>query len=242
MPPIVGLTCRFGDWPEGAAPREHSFLLRAYTDAIFAAGGIPHVLPVPGEFSSARLDLVLGSIAAIVFTGGLDVHPRNYGCEPHPETTSMPEKRDRYELELFRRADERRLPILAICLGFQVAHVVRGGRLHQHVDDLELQPTITHHLPGDRNAFHDVRIQPGSELARVMGGPVYAVNSRHHQAVDSDHQGRGLRPVAWSPDGLIEASEDMDGRFLLAVQWHPEDLIDRREHLALFRALVHAAG
>jgi len=67
------------------------------------------------------------------------------------------------------------------------------------------------------------------------------VNSRHHQAVDRAHLPPRLRPVAFAPDGVVEAVEDAARRFLLAVQWHPEDLIDRPEHLRLFEVLVRAA-
>ncbi|MBM4414617.1 MAG: gamma-glutamyl-gamma-aminobutyrate hydrolase family protein, partial [Chloroflexi bacterium] len=49
-----------------------------------------------------------------------------------------------------------------------------------------------------------------------------AVNSLHHQALD--HIGTGLRPVAWSDDGIIEAVEGTGANFMVAVQCHPETL------------------
>ena len=56
------------------------------------------------------------------------------------------------------------------------------------------------------------------------------MNSFHHQAVD--RLGRGLRAVAWAPDGVIEGIEG-DGRALyLGVQWHVETLVDRPRHAA----------
>ena len=145
-------------------------------------------------------------------------------------------------MALFRRADAARVPMFCICLGLQVAHVARGGRLLQHVDDLSLTPHVTHHLEIDENAFHDVEITPDSHLARIVDASRIEVSSRHHQIIDPAHLGRGLRNVAFAADTVIEASEDFDNRFLLAVQWHPEDLVDRPEHRALFAALVDAAG
>ena len=65
------------------------------------------------------------------------------------------------------------------------------------------------------------------------------VNSFHHQAID--RLGFGLRPVAWTRDGVIEAVEGRDGRFVLGVQWHAETLIEEAEQLALFERLVEAA-
>lgn len=241
MPPVIGLTSNFGLDSDSGPPRLRSYLLAAYTDAVFAAGGVPHSLPVPLQYDEAGLDALLESVDGLLLTGGYDLHPRHFDQPLHPKTHLMHERRDVFELDLFRRADAGGVPILAICLGFQIAHVARGGRLIQHVDDLDLRPTITHHLPKDRNAFHAVRIEPTSRLAEVVGATAIEVNSRHHQIVDTQHPGTDLRPVAYAPDGIVEASENCDGRFLLAVQWHPEDLTDRPEHLRLFEALVEAS-
>jgi hypothetical protein len=80
------------------------------------------------------------------------------------------------------------------------------------------------------------------------------VNSAHHQAVD--RLGKGLRAVAWSGTGLVEAVEGpADGPFLVATQWHPERLAitptgedrggrptaGRPDQLGIFKALVEAA-
>jgi putative glutamine amidotransferase len=240
-PPLIGVTCSYGLDKGYTPPRERATLLAAYTEAVFAAGGIPLPLPVPRMHDDARLDALLAGVQGLLFTGGYDVSPERYGESLHPKTETMHPVRERFEFDLFRRADERRIPIFAICLGFQVAHVARGGRLIQHVDDLGLAPAIAHHQPDGANAFHAVRVEPDTQLMKIVGARDFEVNSRHHQAVDAQHTGRGLRPAGWSPDGLLEASEDCEGRFLLAVQWHPEDLVDRPEHLRLFESLVAEA-
>ena len=169
MPPIIGVTSNFGLDLDSDPPRERSYLLAAYTDAITAAGGIPHPLPVYRAYDDAALDELLGTIDGLMLTGGYDLHSRHFGEQLHPRTHPLHERRDAFEVALFRRADDTGLPIFALCLGFQIAHVARGGRLIQHVDDLELTPPITHYLPRDRNAFHPVRIEPGSELAKIVG-------------------------------------------------------------------------
>ena len=46
------------------------------------------------------------------------------------------------------------------------------------------------------------------------------VNSCHHQAVKG--LAAGLKPMAYSQDGLVEAVFMEDKTFLWAVQWHPE--------------------
>lgn len=80
---------------------------------------------------------------------------------------------------------------------------------------------------------------PGSLLAGALGVVTAEVNSFHHQAVD--RIGRGLRAVAFAPDGVVEAVEAGDGPFALGVQWHAEGMTGRPEQAALFDALVAAA-
>src|SRR6266481_4958796 len=41
---------------------------------------------------------------------------------------------------------------------------------------------------------------------------------------------RGILPVAWAPDKLVEGVElDDDSQFVLGVQWHPEHLVGNSE-------------
>ncbi len=240
MRPVIGIT---SDFELDARPPGHRLSLRAaYHDAILAAGGLPQPLPVLPTCDQACLDQSLASLDGILFTGGRDLNPQHYGQVAHPRARLLHPRRDQFELALFKRADALELPIFAICLGFQVAYVARGGRLIQHLDDLHLNPTVAHHQPDGPGPFHMVQIDPASRLAAIVNSTRIEVNSRHHQAADLTCPARGLRAVAFAPDGLLEAAEDCDGRFILAVQWHPEDLIDRPEHLRLFEALVEAAG
>lgn len=241
MRPLIGITVS-AETVDTVPPRDRLYLNAAYADAVLAAGGLPYPLPLPAAVTPNVLDDLLAPLAGLVFTGGEDLDPRHYGADRHPTTEVMHPRRDAFELAFFRRADAARLPILAICLGCQVAHVARGGRLHQHVDDVPRTPALHHRTIEKRLAYHTVRITPDSHLARIVGTTELETNSRHHQAVDATRPGRGLRTVAESDDGVLEASEDFaDGRFLLAVQWHPEDMIDRSPHLRLFEALVAAA-
>jgi len=241
MRPIIGVTCSFEPSRGDRAPLR-SCLNAAYSDAVFAAGGIPYPLPLPPTANPTLLGEVLSHCDGLLFTGGADLDPSAYGQQKHARTEIMHARRAAFELEFFRRADQAGLPILSICLGCQVTTVCRGGQLVQHVDDLPRASAVEHYRSDHGSAFHPVRIEPDSLLARIVGVPELEVNSRHHQIVDARQIGGRLRPVAFAPDGVVEATEDRDGRFLLAVQWHPEDLIDRPEHLRLFEALVDAAG
>jgi putative glutamine amidotransferase len=222
---------------EGDPPQREMVLGMVYTGAVQRAGGIPVVLPpVPPRELPALLERLQG----VCLSGGPDLHPDAYDTRAHSELGPTEPELDAFELELARCADAAGLPVLGICRGCQVLNVARGGTLHQHVPDVT--DGLIHHRqtePG-RVTTHTVTVAAGSRLAAVSGGGELEVNSFHHQA--ADQIGRGLRPVAWSPDGVIEAIEDAQAPSLyLGVQWHAEGLVERPEHEALFRTLVDAA-
>jgi putative glutamine amidotransferase len=74
----------------------------------------------------------------------------------------------------------------------------------------------------------------------VLGVNDTRVNSFHHQGMDE--LGEGLRAVAWSPDGVVEAIEARSGRYVVGVQWHAEGLVDTGGgHARLFPSFVAAA-
>lgn len=235
MRPAIGITTSVSAGERGS--RLRCYVNAAYVDAVVAAGGYPLPLTPPPSVDPAYVAEALDRIDGLLFTGGPDLDPAHYGQSRHPQTEVMHERRDRFDLALFRAADAARIPILTICLGCQIASVARGGCLVQHVDDLPRSSAVLHHA-GDAGTFHTVEILPDSRLAQVVGATRMEVNSRHHQVVSAAQVGAALRAVAFAPDGVVEAAEDCDGRFLLAVQWHPEDLVDRPEHLRLFQSLV----
>ena len=213
-------------------PAEH--LERAYTDAVVATGALLFILPV---LSPARSGEVLAELDGLLLTGGGDVAASWYGEKPAPEAYGVDTSRDAWELALVAGARAAGLPVLGICRGAQVVNVAAGGALVQHLPAC----TDQDHRDDDRDrAFvHDVEVAPASLLAKITGSGAFGVNSLHHQAVS--RVGLGLRPVAWAPDGVIEAVESTDDDLLLAVQWHPELLADHLPHALLFAWLAEAA-
>jgi putative glutamine amidotransferase len=183
---------------------------------------VPIVLPpVAGGRSLARQ---LAGIDALMLTGGDDYRPSLYGKRSHPAVTLVLREREEYDLSLCAAALARGLPILAVCGGLQLLNIVCGGSLAVHAG-------------GHAGGHHWVRIEPRSRLRRIVKAGRLRVNTAHHQL--ADRLGRGLRPVAFAPDGTIEALEGRDDRFLLAVQWHPERM--RTAAAArLFAALIRA--
>lgn len=210
----------------------------AYMRAVEQAGGLPLLAPPYPELVAA----LVARADAILLIGGEDVDPSRYGAARHAKTEDAAPARDAMELALVQAARGARLPLLAICRGLQVLNVALGGTLVQDIPD-ERGGATAHDPGGARDArSHDVRVAPDSRLARLLLTDSLAVNSLHHQAVD--RLGRGLRAVAHSADGIVEAAETTDPRWwAVGVQWHPEELIatsepwDRR----LFDAFVEAA-
>jgi putative glutamine amidotransferase len=207
-----------------------------YLEAVERAGGIPVVLP---PLRSAAIGSLLSRLCGLLLSGGPDLDPDAYGARAHAMLGPTEPTLDAFEVALARRADRQGLPILGICRGAQTLNVSRGGTLHQHLPDVA-DGTIHHRqmISGERTS-HDVTIEPGSLLASVVGAGRLAVNSFHHQAID--RLGRGLRVVAWAPDGTIEAIEAPSRPFVLGVQWHAETLVAQRRERDLFKGLVLAA-
>ena len=75
-------------------------------------------------------------------------------------------------------------------------------------------------------------------LEDVLGADKAMVYSNHHQAVKK--VGRGLKVVARSDDGIVEAMERTSGGFGLFVQWHPEAMEDIVHRKAIYSALITA--
>lgn len=183
-----------------------------------------------------------------------DIDPSDYGQEKL-ETTKEPDNRNRKPLEekLIQWALEKDKPLLGICAGMQRLNVYLGGQLIQHVDG-EWQDPEVHSYD---TCTEKVTIMANTHLGRIAGkcceevqiplsarsilGPYEravsdGINSVHHQAVDPEHIGEGLRICASSHSNhhdqdIVEAIEvDPAGKFgerkslLMGVQWHPEFL------------------
>lgn len=207
-----------------------------YLKAVELAGGLPLVVPPLGQDA---IDPLLDQVSGLCLSGGPDLHPAAYQQREHASLGPTWPELDEFELQLVRAADERGLPILAICRGLQVLNVARGGTLHQHLPDLGSQVTHRQLQPGDQPT-HWIRLTGPSCLAGILRRQRIKVNSFHHQAVD--RLGAGLMATSHAPDGTIESLETTDGRFVLGVQWHAECLTRQPVQLALFQAFVQAAA
>ncbi len=181
-----------------------------YYESLRRAGGEPLVADGP-ELPAEATGLLL--------TGGVDVDPHLYGQRRGRQTERPNKARDAHELGLLRQALERDLPMLAVCRGHQLLNVALGGSLLQHIEGDRHR-----YVDGGRSRWHKVSLAAGGgRLGEAYEGRRdLRVNSRHHQAVPPEALTPSLAPLAYSPDGLVEAYESRENRWVVGVQWHPE--------------------
>jgi putative glutamine amidotransferase len=239
--PLIGVTTSVTPDDDGGPTPHRAHLNRAYVLAVQRAGGVPVLLPP--YLDEPGLNALWERLDGLVLTGGGDVAPQRFGEARHPTADAVSEARDALELDVAERALHQGRPLLAICRGVQVLNVALGGSLHQHIPDVFPQSAIEHAQREPRSqATHPVKVMvEGTPIGAILGTAELNVNSFHHQAIH--RLGRGLRDVAWAPDGVIEAVDGPANRgFVIGVQWHPEDLIDRDPAARnLFTAFVTAA-
>jgi putative glutamine amidotransferase len=228
--PIVGITsyaqpARWGAWELPAA-----LVPWSYVESVERAGGRALLVPP----STEGIAETIAALDGLILSGGIDIDPEQYGHERHPSTDAAQRHRDEGELALLEAALAADLPTLAICRGFQLLNVLRGGDLLQHLPE-----TVGHE--GHREVLgafseHPVEVKEGTRLETILGARHPAVKSSHHQGIG--RVGEGLVETAWAEDGSLEGLEDPSRRFAVAVLWHPEMEEDDKR---LFEALVAEA-
>ncbi|MGC8932607.1 MAG: gamma-glutamyl-gamma-aminobutyrate hydrolase family protein [Candidatus Methanodesulfokora sp.] len=225
---LIGVTSYY-NWVEGLIQLRDRYLRKILNEGA-------SVLIIPPFFS----DEIADSLDGLVLSGGDDVDPRFYGELPR-DVGSIEPIRDETEIKLIREFRRRDKPVMGICRGAQVINVSMGGTLIQDIKT-EVSGAIKHWWSRRESEVpywhptHRVRIDRDSMLFNIIGNEVIWVNSFHHQAIK--RVGSGLKAVAWSDDGIIEAVEAEKG-FLLGIQWHPEGMEDEPSR-RIFKSFVEA--
>jgi putative glutamine amidotransferase len=235
--PVIGLPTLA--IPPGPKPPRYG-INQSYVRALLAAGCAPVLIPLMDD--QDRLRAIYERLDGLVFPGGADVAPSEYGEAPIDNLNVIEPERDRTELTLARWAYEDNLPTLGICRGQQLLNVALGGSLYQ---DLRYQGVtqVEHseaHGQGRTALIHRVSLDPDSRLAQLIDETSIDVNSLHHQAVKKI--AAPLTITGKSQDGVIEALESPERRFLIAVQWHPEEIDDLPWVQRLFAGFARAAS
>ncbi len=165
----------------------------------------------------------------IVLSGGIDTHPKfynndciNYQFAPREYNAA----RDEFELKIFKYAQEKKKPLLAVCRGMQLVNIALGGDL---IQDIEESGKLNHRRNEDSDRMHEITVVKGSLMYEIAGTESCIINSAHHQALGKIAD--ELVITAFSPDGIAETAEwknKKDRPFLFCVQFHPERLAQQQ--------------
>ena len=194
-----------------------------YSDAVLRSGGIPVFLP----FTHTKQELrnLYDRLDAILFAGGGDIDPNEYGEKSGGHLKDVDTERDRIELQLMKWAIADDKPVLAICRGLQVLNVALGGTLIQDIPH-NLTDAKNHDISTEKKnklyIAHELSVEAGSRLATIIGAEPIGANSHHHQAIKK--LAPGLQQTSRADDGIIESVELSRSRFVIGVQCHPESL------------------
>jgi putative glutamine amidotransferase len=259
--PIVGIGADVDDSQPGVQS-----VCDSYVEAIYGAGCIPLVIPLPDIRMKDRYRVLaeraIGSVDAFLLAGGNDVNAALYGEENMSFNGSFSEERDGFEIELTKAAARMRKPVLGICRGVQLLNVAMGGTLFQDIESQHRGRDVLMHRQKAKSysPVHIVRVRAGSLLADLLLEPDergqgtegedgffrVPVNSFHHQAIKDTAP--GFAASAFAPDGIAEAIEPASKDapmhpFTVGVQWHPERMWKHHPHAErLFKQFAQAAG
>ncbi|MBL0918755.1 MAG: gamma-glutamyl-gamma-aminobutyrate hydrolase family protein [Hydrogenophaga sp.] len=173
-----------------------------------------------------QIDELIAMVDGVMLTGSpSNVHPSHFQEEVADPSLPLDAERDRLTLALVKACVHQGVPLLGICRGFQEINVALGGALYQQVQNV---PGMNDHrepkgAPPDEQYAprHPIRIAEDSAFAEWAQGTTAQVNSLHGQGIA--RLADGLTPLAWAPDGLVEAFSVKGARtFAYAMQWHPE--------------------
>lgn len=229
--PLIAVPARFSESASALRYRA-DVTARALLDAIYDAGGEPLVVHPVAPDARVDVDAIaqrLWFAEGIVLPGGGDLAAHWSGQEAHETQYDVDAEQDAFDLAIAQFALERGVPLLAICRGNQVVNVARGGDLVQDLGDAD-----------HRHLVHQIEVAADSTLT-TLSGSTPTISCYHHQSLG--RLGDGLRGVALSGDGVIEAVELSEPNgWYLGLQWHPEDTAATDPRQArIFRALVEAA-
>ena len=211
----------------------------SYYQSVWQAGGTAFTLNYPNN--NNLIIEIAEIIDGLLLVGGPDIPIEIYnGDFPNLlDKDVMLTEREQFDRDIFSAMYNLNKPILAICVGMQHINVIRGGSLYEDLNK-QLEGSVNHGKFNGEWSQHSVHINQSSLLHEIINQEVIQIASTHHQGIRT--LGRGLKPVAWSADGLIEAVEDSNSpKSFIAVQWHPELMPKDKYQKKLFSWLISEA-
>ena len=205
------------------------------------------------NLANSNVGEAMAGIDGVFFTGGEDVSPTLFKV-PQKEANMGEEinaTRDISDYTLMAYCLSKDVPTLGACRGMQVMSIVSGTGFIQDIPAYYQAKGKTyddsHRMPADAPdwARHDITVEAGSKwMAEIVGGSsMKNVASWHHQVLNPQRLGEGLKITAYGPDQVIEAVEYQANEFTLGVQFHPEaDALTDAAFAAYFNTLLKYAA
>lgn len=208
-----------------------------YIYSVEKAGGTPVLIPVAESLETMKG--LLDQLDGLILAGGTDIHPLLYKENPKFGLGDVNPQRDEWELKVLDYIMENRsIPILGICRGFQLINIYFGGSLYQHLEKEKPEGQL-HWLKNYPLEYpsQEISIKRESMLYNIYQKERVKVNSLHNQGVKK--LGKSLTATAHGKDELIEAFEHVSRPWLIGVQYHPELMTKaNQEQLKLFEAFT----
>ncbi len=149
-------------------------------------------------------------VKGIILSGGDDVNPSLYGGKGQNRRVSA--ERDDTEKKLVEISIKKKIPLIGICRGAQLANVFFGGKLVQNIKSV----TGINHV----GTAHLINII-GKEPADLFEKEKFTVNSYHDHGINASSLSADLIPFALSSDGIVEGF--YHPKYAIAgILWHPE--------------------
>lgn len=205
-----------------------------FLEIIETLNGIP--LIIPSEVKD--IDFYMNQVDGLLLTGGKDIYPPNFSIKAEEKSGPFDLSRDELEIKCLRFALEKNLPVFGICRGAQLIAAYFKCDLYQDLDEAGLFGHTKWVLPDKFMHVHTVKIEKNSLLSQLSSDEIWKVNSGHHQGIKK--LALGMKRLATTPDGLIEAFQHEKYPFVLGVQWHPEVLQNKETyHRDIFELFIN---
>jgi gamma-glutamyl-gamma-aminobutyrate hydrolase PuuD len=186
----------------------------------------------PGQYEALekifhRAAQLASQLDAVYLPGGEDVPPALYGQTEQPETQWSKEyRRALLEIGLIHQSQQKGIPLMAICRGFQITSVYHGGRLTQHLEGQKGLQTFT--LNPEQTASQYQRLFKKGSKERPLTSAVL-----HHQGIAANDLPQHrlahsvVYPVRQDAKAItlfVKAAENQQGASAPAIllQFHPE--------------------
>ncbi|WP_423363213.1 gamma-glutamyl-gamma-aminobutyrate hydrolase family protein [Mycoplasma sp. P36-A1] len=241
--PIIGVSSieigNFDGWFETF----HMHTCRAdASHVIDKVGGTPIIIPaMPNE---KHINQYFDIIDGLFVTGGYDILPYIYGEDMHIDGGNSHPMTDRFDIHLVKEAFRRKIPIICVCRGLQIANIVFGGTLYQDLYTEKENVYVKHNAPKQGNLYvHKVNVLDHNSMFSKLVGKTETVyvNSIHHQAI------KDIAPmfkvVGKSADDVVEIVELKNAdHFFIGMQFHPEIMVNHGDDKLepIFKGFVEA--